>query len=136
MTKITRDIILDLLPLYMADEVSEDTRQLVESYMADDPKLAQLVETAVALPTNIPEINKKENEMKTFEKTKRLMKQQTIFLVFAIFTSLLFIAFRFDENGVEWLWQDTPAGYFVFAVATFFWIGYGNITYQLNLTDE
>ena len=31
--EITRDIILDLLPLYLADELSEDSKQLVNLYL-------------------------------------------------------------------------------------------------------
>ena len=40
--EITRDVILDLLPLYLAGEVSEDTRSLVENYLEEDPKLAAI----------------------------------------------------------------------------------------------
>jgi anti-sigma factor RsiW len=37
--KITRDIVLDLLPLYLAGEASADTRALVEEYVQTDPEL-------------------------------------------------------------------------------------------------
>ncbi|GAH31500.1 unnamed protein product, partial [marine sediment metagenome] len=40
--KITRNVILDLLPLYLADEVSEDTRALIEKYLKTDPQLAKV----------------------------------------------------------------------------------------------
>ncbi len=36
MNNVTRDVIIDLLPLYLADEASEDTRQLVEAHLAID----------------------------------------------------------------------------------------------------
>ena len=42
--KITRNVIIDLLPLYMADEVSADTRALVDSYLVTDPELAKIAE--------------------------------------------------------------------------------------------
>lgn len=137
--KITRDVILDLLPLYLADEVSEDTRAIVEAHLQTDPKLAQLVEQAqqndfltnldneVAIPLT------KEHEMKTFEKTKRLTFQYNLFLALAIFTSLLFIAFRGDSEGnISWLWQDSDMGYAIFVVAAVFWMAFGNVNYQLN----
>jgi hypothetical protein len=38
--EITRNVILDLLPLYLADEVSDDTRLLVEKYLETNPELA------------------------------------------------------------------------------------------------
>lgn len=44
--KVTRDVILDLLPLYLADEASEDTRDLVEHYLETVPQLAQLAQQA------------------------------------------------------------------------------------------
>lgn len=37
---VTRDVILDLLPLYAAGEVSADTRTLVDAFLASDPELA------------------------------------------------------------------------------------------------
>ena len=40
---VTRNVILDLLPLYLADEVSPDTRALVSEYLSRDPALADEV---------------------------------------------------------------------------------------------
>jgi hypothetical protein len=37
---VTRAVILDLLPLYLAGEASPETMQLVEAYLASDPVLA------------------------------------------------------------------------------------------------
>jgi len=42
MTKITRNIILDLMPLYLAGEASLDTRELVEEYLKNDKELAKM----------------------------------------------------------------------------------------------
>jgi len=44
MMEITREVILDLMPLYVADEVSEDTRKLVEAYLETDEDLKHLAE--------------------------------------------------------------------------------------------
>ncbi len=41
---VTKDVILDLLPLYYSDEASPDSRILVEQHLADDPDLARLAE--------------------------------------------------------------------------------------------
>jgi hypothetical protein len=38
----TRDVILDLLPLYLAGEASADTQTLVRDYLERDPDLARL----------------------------------------------------------------------------------------------
>ena len=37
---VTREIILDLLPVYLSGEASPATRSLVEEYMKRDPELA------------------------------------------------------------------------------------------------
>jgi hypothetical protein len=41
--KVPKEIILDLLPLFLAGEASPATRVLVEEYLAQDPELAQRV---------------------------------------------------------------------------------------------
>ena len=40
---VTREVILDLLPLYLAGEASPATRALVEEYLKQDSELAQRV---------------------------------------------------------------------------------------------
>jgi len=133
--KISRDVILDLLPIYLANEASEDTRNLVEQFLADDPTLAKLVEQSKQNQWNgeIPVPLNKEHEMKTFEKTKQLLFQQKLFLALAIAATLFFMAFRFDENGVEWLWIHAPrAGWGIFIVASLFWTAFLNVVYRLN----
>ena len=39
---VTQNVILDLLPLYLSDEASPDTRVLVQEHLDNDPNLAQL----------------------------------------------------------------------------------------------
>jgi len=41
--KVTRDVVLDLLPMYLSGEASADTRALVVEYLAQDPELAQRI---------------------------------------------------------------------------------------------
>jgi hypothetical protein len=42
MMEVTREVILDLLPLYLAGEASADTQALVKHYLEHDPDLARL----------------------------------------------------------------------------------------------
>lgn len=39
---VTREVILDLLPLYLSDEASPDTRLLVKEHLENDSELARL----------------------------------------------------------------------------------------------
>jgi hypothetical protein len=73
--EIPRNVILDLLPLYMADEVSAETRALIEKYLEIDPELAEIAEqtAAMELPGDIPVPLTEDHEMKTYRKSKLLM---------------------------------------------------------------
>jgi len=88
--EITRNVILDLLPLYMADEVSADTRTLVEKYLESDPELAAIAkQTATDLPGDIPIPLHKEDKMKAYLEVKRLMFRRTVILAITISVTIL-----------------------------------------------
>ena len=82
MTKITRDVVLDLLSLYLADEVSADTRVLVEEYLETDPELASIAEESAVmeLSSDIPIPLTKEDQMKAYTEAKRIMLLRTVVL--------------------------------------------------------
>jgi len=85
--EVTRKVILDLLPLYMADEVSDDTRSLVEAYLENDAELATLArrhKAAIQLPKDIPVPLTEEDKMKAFRQSKWL-----IFLTIVILAALM-----------------------------------------------
>jgi t-SNARE complex subunit (syntaxin) len=72
---ITKNVILDILPLYLANEVSADTRDLVENYLETDPELDKIVKQSaeMELQGEIPVPLTEEDKMKTYRKTKWLM---------------------------------------------------------------
>jgi len=130
--KVTRDVILDLLPVYLAGEASHDSRELVEAHLAADPQLAKLAERAnaqqrledVDVPLTV------EDEMKAFQMTKLLMRQHNIFLPLALVFTLLWVAYLIADAVTGAL--SIGGGVALFFVAAFFWIGFLNIMYQLN----
>jgi predicted anti-sigma-YlaC factor YlaD len=71
--KVSKEIILDLLPLYLAGEASPATRVLVEEYLAQDPDLAQRVrrppvdDFSHVEPLSVPP----ELELRTLRRTQR-----------------------------------------------------------------
>ncbi len=89
--EITRNVILDLLPLYSAKEVSSDTRALVEKYLKTDPELANVTKQLEAMekPQSIPVPLSQDDKMKAYRKARRKNHLHTIFYAGAIF--LLFI---------------------------------------------
>lgn len=127
--KVTRDVILDLLPVYLAGEASQDTQTLVEEYLETDPQLAQLAQQAgqVGLPNDIPIPLKEEDEMKAFKKAKRLLFQHNMFLALAVVFTFLFAI------GMTVLLDENPIGPAIFfALAGIFWAAYFIVNRQLS----
>lgn len=123
---VTRDVILDLLPLYLAGEASEDTQALVEYYLETDPKLARRAEES-DVPDDIPIPLTEEDEMKAFKKAKRLMIQHNLFLILAILFTFLF------AMGLTFIADERPIGPMVFLlVAGLFWALFYRVNKQLS----
>ena len=89
--EITRNVIIDLLPLYLSNEASEDTNALVREYLETDPELAGMAkETAdLKLPEDAPVPLTWEDKMKAYKEAKRYMFMRTIFLAAIISFSVL-----------------------------------------------
>lgn len=89
--KVTRDVILDLLPSYLENDVSADTRTLVEDYLETDQELANMAQrlAKTGLPNDIPIPLTKENEMEAYKETKRLMFWRTV--IIAVTLSAVFL---------------------------------------------
>ena len=94
--EVTRNVVLDLLPLYVDGEVSADTRALVEAYLEIDPglkKMARQLEKA-ALSDDIPVPLTKEDEMEAYKEAKRMMFLRTVVIALAVtFVSLCVLGF-------------------------------------------
>ena len=81
--EITRKVILDLLPLYLAGEVSTDTRDLIEKFLETDPKLAEIAKQqkeAMELPGDIPVPLSEETQMKAYRKSKMILYMTIVIL--------------------------------------------------------
>jgi hypothetical protein len=89
--KVTRNVILDLLPLYIGDEVSEDTRALVKEYMNTDPELLEIAERSRAATQKqvVPVPLTKEDKMEAYKEAKHALYNRII-LVSAIIGVVLF----------------------------------------------
>jgi len=119
--KIPQHVILDLLPLYLADEVSAETREMIEEYLKTDPQLAKLAEQAKHAPSlqEIPAPLNKETEMKAYKKGKKLMTQHNLFLLGAIFMTFL------TAPATISLRDEDPIAPFLFGgIALIFWVAF------------
>jgi anti-sigma factor RsiW len=89
--KISRNVIIDLLPLYLSDEASDETNALVREYLETDPELAEMAKEVfdVKLPEDAPVPLTWEDKMKAYKDAKRYMFMRTIFLAAIISFSVL-----------------------------------------------
>jgi anti-sigma factor RsiW len=91
--EVTRNVILDLLPLYLAGEVSPDSSKLVEKYLQTDPELARLAErtAAINLSEEVPIPITQEDQMEAYKEAKRLMFWRTVVVAGLIVFGLVFV---------------------------------------------
>jgi hypothetical protein len=99
MTKITRDVISDLWPVYASGEATDDTKALVESFLADHPECAAEFESPVALP--VPDAAMAPDaEARALARTKQLMRGgrwlHAVRLVALVLTVLALVRFYAD----------------------------------------
>jgi hypothetical protein len=89
--EISQSIIQDLLPLYLAGEVSTETAALVEAYLKTDPEMAEIAGQATnnGLLKEIPVPLRKEDAMEAYRHAKRWVTMQTLGLAAVIAFTVL-----------------------------------------------
>ena len=123
---VTKDIINDLIPLYVANECSADTRTLVEEYLQQHPeeavKLQRIINTAV--PDAVP-LAKNLDEVRAFREARRRLRLRSTVMALAIFFSLAPMSSFVDDRRSWWMLRDAPGTALIYAViGVVFWIIY------------
>ena len=119
---VTRDVVHDLLPLYLAGEASADTRALLEEYLKAHPDEATEVrelaaKSATLLAGPAPELPP-DLEKATFERARSYNRWRAQLLAFTIAYGLLPFAFVFKNGAISWfMWRDSPKQAVMFAIA-------------------
>ncbi len=111
--KVTREVIIDLLPAYFSNEASADTRALVEDFFRQDPEFAALAkdkkdeELLGHLPdTPLP----KDQEREILIRTRNMLKWRAHWLALAVVTTLMPLSSVFSSKGLVWIMlRDAPA---------------------------
>ena len=127
--KITRDVISDLLPAYLADEATADTRALIKEAAATDPEIARLIEStrhegidpmdheSLPLPPNV------ERDMVT--RMRRVLRRRSWTLALALFFTCLPLVFAFDGSGITFFMaRDEPGSMLLWVSAAYLWFAY------------
>ncbi len=104
MKDVTKDVILDLLPLYLAGEVSEETAALVKKHLESDPELAETAKQMAKADSlnKVPIPFRKETAMETYQEAKKWMVIRTLgvaTLITIIFLFILIATFAFLMIG-------------------------------------
>jgi hypothetical protein len=77
---VTRNVIMDLLPLYLAEEASADTRALVQKHLENDPELARAAREMMGAVSSrdVPVPLTTETGMEALLEVKRLQFRRTV----------------------------------------------------------
>jgi hypothetical protein len=128
---VTKAIIEDLLPLYAAGEASEDTRRLVEEYLAAHPEAAPEPERPTPPLPPPPGL-----EMKALQRTSRTLAQKSWLLAVSMLLTAAPLSFSFDRHGPAFvLYRDLPwPAAFLFAAAAVCWVRFFLICRRLQAT--
>ena len=105
MGPIPRNVILDLLPAYIAGEVSEESKALVEEFAQNDSQIANLIRTGnldtdpISQKTSVPD----KLELKTIKKIRNSIRFKIWYVAFATAAILVapLVAMQFTEE-VNW----------------------------------
>jgi hypothetical protein len=107
---VTREVIIDLWPLYESGEASSATRRLVEEYLKQDAEFARLIHEPIqrslkadALPPLRPE-----RELQTLRRTKQLVWLRDAVFWIAVFLTAAPFAVYNTSWGSGWVVRDHP----------------------------
>src|SRR5262245_1895000 len=98
--KVTREVILDLLPLYLAGEASPATRALVEEYLRQDPELERRVRAGdAALLPDVALRPAPETALRSLVRTRRALGRLRWTCALASALTAISLALRVDFSG-------------------------------------
>lgn len=104
---VTRDVVNDLLTVYLTGDASADTQALVEEWLRQDPDLARQVARARNLELPAVPAPPPTTEKRALDRTRRLWRLRAVVLGAAIYFATLPLSVTFDSRGFQgWLLHD------------------------------
>ncbi len=118
--KVTRDVIMDLWPAYVAGEASADSRALIDEFVRNDPEFgeelrrpADMVPASPLLPPDL--------EAEALTRTRQKLRGYRPLLLLA----LVFTGLAFGRIVSDTAWQVSPRNFIATAsVAAVFWVAF------------
>ena len=134
---VTREIVKDLLPLYVAGEASAESRAAVEEWLRADPELARLAaalrdDRALAPAASVTPASGQAALMAT----KTLLRRRSWLLALALMFTGLPLSFVYDNSGLRFfMLRDAPlVSLTTLAAALGLWIAFAMVTRRLRVT--
>jgi hypothetical protein len=134
---VTREIVEDLLPLYVAGEASAESRAAVEEWLGNDPELARLAaelrdDFVLAPATGTPQTS----GQIALAATKALLRRRSWLLALALLFTCLPLSFSFDSGGLRFfMLRDVPLiSSMSLATALCLWIAFFVVMRRLRVT--
>lgn len=131
---LTRDVVKDLLTVYLAGDASPDTRAIVEEWLASDPDLASLAADArrddlPAVPPPAPSVEKL-----ALGRTRRRLTLRSVVFGLAIYVTSLPATVTFNSSGFHGLLIDNWPERIVLAIlAGVLWATYVILARRLRV---
>ncbi len=125
--KITESIINDLLPLYLSDECSDDTKRVVTEYLAAHPEFAEKMRgiSDTKLPNDFAAKLTANDELKTLKRTQQLIRRKTYLMAGAIFFSLIPFSCLYTNERLYIFFIESPRTALAYGmVGIIFWVTY------------
>ena len=133
--KVTRDVVKDLLTIYLAGEASPDTRVLVEDWLRTDPELARQAEQARGLDLPVLPALPQTIEKRALDRTRRHLRWRSVLLGFTIYVTALPLSITFNSAGFNGLLiDDWPERIVVSALAIVLWVVYWRMSRSMRLS--
>jgi anti-sigma factor RsiW len=122
--KVTQDVVMDLLPVYLSGEASADTKELIEEFMRQDAEVARMVEEQRREFGGQRELLETggapsaDHELRTLTQTRSMMERQKWSMSLALMLTAFPFSFVFsDGHLIFMIVRDQP----LLAVAS--WLG-------------
>ena len=131
--QVTRDIVIDLMPLYQSGEASADTRAAIEEFLRREPGLGKLMEQEDG---GIPAADATAAlEQHTVVRTRAVIRRRAWVQALALLCTLLPFSFAFRGGDVTFfMLRDVPASALLLLAGVALWLVYARLTRSLRTT--